>query len=605
MATKSKLSGGAFLINHTDVSDVFIPEEFTEEQHMLHATVKEFMIKEVHGLGISKVAALDAEKDKDLVLSIFKKASGLGLCGVSIDEQYGGLGLDFNTGLLFTEGLAIGFSFATTIGCQTSIGSLPILWYGNEAQKVKYLPGIASGDKGCSYCLTEPSAGSDANSAKTKAVLNAEGTHYLLNGQKMWITNGGFAEIFTVFAKIGDDEKLSAFIVEKSFGGIELGKEEKKMGIKASSTVQVFFTNTKVPVQNLLGERGKGFNMALNILNSGRIKIAAGAVGGMKYGLEKTVEYTKQRVQFNKPIAEFGAMKQKIGIFAANTFALESSVYRVGADVDKKHAELLKAGSSANDAKINSMREYAIECAILKVQGSEAVCNTADEAIQIFGGMGYSMETGVEMAYRDARITKIYEGTNEINRMLSLGEFYKRAFVTKELKIGDAKKTVPSAVAQNYNPFSSGYLVEEFEFVNNLKSIFLILTGAAGNNLREKLVEEQEIVMNLADILAMAFITESAFLRIKKLSNKQGIDTAELIAKTQMAQLYLYDALDVTRKAANNAIDSYASGLEKFALKRLMRRMLHSYSINPKDMRRQVADYMLKMEGYNFGNSNK
>jgi alkylation response protein AidB-like acyl-CoA dehydrogenase len=600
MASKSNLTGGAFLLKDTAVADVFIPEEFTEEQLMILQTVKDFMLKEVHGLGIARVASLDAEKDKDLVMEIFGKASALGLCGVSIDEQYGGMGLDFNTGLLFTEGLAGGFSFATTIGCQTSIGSLPIAWYGTEEQKKKYLPGIASGEKGCSYCLTEPSAGSDANSGKSKAVLNEEGTHYILNGQKMWITNGGFAEVFTVFAKIENDEKLSAFIVEKAFGGIETGKEEKKMGIKASSTVPVYFTNCKIPKENLLGERGKGFNMALNILNSGRIKIAAGGVGGMKFGLDKTVEYCKTRYQFEKPIGDFGAMKQKLGAIAANLFAIESGVYRTGANVDKKHAELLAGGSSANDAKINAMREYAIECAILKVQGSEAMCNTGDEAIQIFGGMGYSQETGVEMAYRDARITKIYEGTNEINRMLSLGEFYKRAFVTKELKLADAKKSVPAAIAQNYNPFNGGYLSMEFEFVNNLKSIFLIITGAAGNKLREKLVDEQEIVMNLADILAMAFITESAFLRVKKLSEKPGINKAELDIKTKMAQLYLYDALDLVRKAANNAIDSYATGAEKLVLKRLMRRMLKAYDINPKDIRRNIADYLISKDGYNF-----
>jgi len=600
MSEKSKLIGGSFLFKDTSVESVFIPEEFTEEQLMILQTVQDFMIKEVQGLGIGRVAALDAEKDKDLVLSVFKKAGELGLCGVSIDEKYGGMGLDFNTSLLFTEGLAGGFSFATTIGCQTSIGSLPILWYRTEAQKIKYLPAIASGEKGCSYCLTEPGAGSDANSGKTRAVLNAEGTHYILNGQKMWITNGGFAEVFTVFAKIDEDEKLSAFIVEKGFGGIELGKEEKKMGIKASSTVQVFFNDCKIPKENLLGERGKGFNMALNILNSGRIKIAAGGVGGMKNGLAKILEYTTTRIQFNQPIAEFGAMKQKVGIIATNTFAIESGVYRIGAEVDKKHAELKESGSSYNDAKINAMREFAIECAILKVQGSEAMCNTGDEAIQMFGGMGYSMETGVEMAYRDARITKIYEGTNEINRMLSLGEFYKRAFVTKELNIKEGVVSVLSSIAQNYNPFNRGDLSQEMEFVNNLKALFLIITGSAGNKLKAKLVNEQEIVMNLADILAMAFITESAFLRVKKLNEKKGIDSTELAIKTKMAKLYLYDALDVARKSAHNAIDSYSSGIEKFILKRLVRRMLRTYSINPKDMRREVADYLMKMGGYKF-----
>ena len=600
MATQSKLTGGAFLFEKTNTADVFIPEDFTEEQLMISTSVKDFMLKEVHGLGVERVASLDAEKDKGLVMEIFKKASEMGFCGVSVDEQYGGMGLDFNTSLLFTENLSLGFSFATTIGCQTSIGSLPITWYGTEAQKTKYLPGIASGEKGCSYCLTEPSSGSDANSAKSRAVLNAEGTHYILNGQKMWITNGGFAEVFTVFAKIDNDEKLSAFIVEKNFGGITLGKEEKKMGIKASSTVQVFFNNTPIPKENLLGERGKGFNMALNILNSGRIKIAAGGMGGMKYALERVVGYTTERIQFGKPISDFGAMKQKTGTIAVNAFAIESGVYRIGSDVDKKHDELLKAGSNGNDASINSMREYAIECAILKVIGSEAVCNTADEAIQMFGGMGYSQEMGVEMAYRDARITKIYEGTNEINRMLSLGEFYKRAFVTKELKLGKAGKFVPAAIVQNYNPFKSGFLSSEFMFANNLKSLFLVLTGAAGGKLKEKLVDQQEIVMNLSDILAMAFMAESALLRVKKLSEKPDTDKAALAIKTKMAQVYLYDALDTARKAANNAIDSFATGLTKWALKKLTRSLLSTYHINPMELRREVADYIISKKGYYF-----
>lgn len=599
MATSTPLTGGAFLLEKTKPETVFIPEEFTEEQRMVYQTVRDFMLKEVHGMGMAKLASLDAEKDRDLVLDIFRKASELGLCGVSIEEKHGGMGLDFNTGLLFTEALAGGFSFATTIGCQTSIGSLPIAWYGTEEQKLKYLPKIASGEWGCSYCLTEPGAGSDANSGKTRAVLSDDGSHYILNGQKMWITNGGFAEVFTVFAKIDNDEKLSAFIVEKAFGGIELGKEEKKMGIKASSTVMVFFNNVKIPKENLLGERGKGFNMALNILNSGRIKIAAGGVGGMKFGVDKTVEYANTRKQFGKSIGEFGAIKQKIGTIAAHLFAIESGTYRIGAEVDKKHAALLQAGNSANDSKINAMREYAIECAILKVLGSEAMCNTADEAIQIFGGMGYSQETGVEMAYRDARITKIYEGTNEINRMLALGEFYKRAFVTKEIKLASAKSMVPVSILQNYNPFKSGYLANEWHFVQNLKALFMILTGAAGARLKKELVEEQEIVMNLADILSMAFVTESAFLRIEKLKQK-GISAEELAVKTKLAQVYLYDAMEVARKAANTAIDSYATGVEKWVLKRLVKRMLRTYGVNPKNLKREIADYMLQKGGYSF-----
>ncbi|HQV77706.1 MAG TPA: acyl-CoA dehydrogenase family protein [Chitinophagales bacterium] len=588
--TKSKLIGGNFLFSETDIKDVFIPEEFTEEQFMIFNMVRDFCVKEFHSLGMEKIALLDAEKDKEFVLEKFKKAAELGICGVSIPEEYGGMGLDFNTGLLFTEALSVGLAFATTIGAQVSIGSLPIVFYGTHEQKEKYLPKIASGEYACAYALTEPSSGSDANSAKSNAVLNEAGTHYLLNGQKMWITNGGFADIFIVFAKIDNDERLSAFIVEKEFGGIEIGKEEKKMGIKASSTVQLFFNNVPIPKENLLGERGKGFNMALNILNNGRIKIGAGGVGGIKFGLTKSVEYANQRIQFEKPISDFGAIKYKLGQMAMLAFVNESAVYRVGAEVDKKYKEFLASGATENDAKINSMREYAIECAILKVQGSDAVCWSADEAIQIHGGMGYSMETGVEMAYRDARITKIYEGTNEINRMLALAEFYKRAFQTKELKINDAMKTIPLGIAQNFNPFNNGFLADETEIVSNLKSVFMIITGAAGRKLKTKLVDEQEIVMNLADIMSVAFMAESAILRVKKLKANKDTDKEQLKLKTKMTQLYVYEALDIARKAADNAIDSYSSGVEKFTMKRVIGSLLKNYDINPKDTRRAIAD---------------
>lgn len=596
-AQASKLIGGNFLFSNTPASEVFTPEDFSEEQKMIGDMVKDFCVKELQGLGIERVAQMDASKDMDTIKDMFQKASELGLCGVSISEEYGGMGLDFNTGLVFSENIALGLSFATTIGAQTSIGSLPIVYYGTKEQKAKYLPKIASGEFVCSYCLTEPTAGSDANSGKTRAVLNEAGTHYLINGQKMWITNGGFADVFIVFAKIDNDEKLSAFIVEKDFGGIEIGKEEKKMGIKASSTVQLFFTNCPVPVENLLGERQAGFKMALNILNSGRIKIGAGAVGGLKFALERASEYATQRVQFGKPISDFGAIKTKIGKIGAEAFAIESAVYRTGADIDKKHDELIAAGENENEAKINAIREYAIECSILKVLGSESICNAADEAIQIFGGMGYSMETGVEMAYRDARITKIYEGTNEINRMLILAEFYKRAFQTKEIKMNDAMKTIPLGIAQNFNPFNSGFLAEESEIVSNMKSVFLIITGAAGRKLKAKLVDEQEIVMNLADLLSYAYLCESALLRVQKLK-EQNHDKDTLAIKIKMTQSFIYDALEHCRKAANEAIDSYANGVEKFTVRRVVDGLLKNYDINPKDTRRAIADAVYAANGY-------
>lgn len=600
MSKNTSLKGGSFVVTQEDYKKVFIPEEFSEEQNMIAEMVRDFCVQEIQSLGNERLATLDASKDLDVIKSTFAKASELGFCGVSIEEDLGGMGLDFNTGLIFSENIALGFSFATTIGAQTSIGSLPIAYYGTQEQKEKYLPGVASGELVAAYALTEPAAGSDANSGKTTAVLNDAGTHYLINGQKMWITNGGFADIFIVFAKVDDDKNLSAFIVEKAFGGIELGAEEKKLGIKASSTVQVFFTNCEVPVENMLAGRGDGLKIALNILNSGRIKLGAGSVGGIKYACTQSVEYANQRVQFNKPIASFGAIQQKIGQMATLGFAVESAVYRTGYNIDQKFEELKAAGESYNDAKINSLREYAIECAILKVIGSEGLAYATDEGIQVYGGMGYSMESGMEMGYRDARITRIYEGTNEINRMLSVGELMKRSFQTKEINLMDATKEVPMQMAAAINPFSAkGYLAKEAEIVENLKKLFLLVSAAAGRKLKTKLIDEQEIVMNLADILGQSYIAESALLRVRKLQ-AQGEDKETLALKKAAVQLYIYEALAIARKAAEDAIASYAKGAEKFVTQRLADTLTMAYDVNPKELRRQVAQAAIDKGAYPF-----
>lgn len=600
MSKSTALKGGSFLVTQEDPKNVFIPEQFSEEQVMIAEMVKDFCMQNIHSLGYEKLSALSADKDMDIIKDIFDKAAELGLCGVSIDEQYGGMGLDFNTGLVFSELISLGFSFATTIGAQTSIGSLPIVYYGTEEQKNKYLPGIASGELVAAYALTEPGAGSDANSGKTNAVLNAAGTHYVINGQKMWITNGGFADVFIVFAKIDDDKNLSAFIVEKNFGGIELGKEEKKLGIKASSTVQVFFNNCEVPVENLLSERQAGLKIALNILNSGRIKLAAGSVGGAKFACTKSVQYAIERNQFGQPIANFGAVQQKLGQMATISFAIESALYRTGYNIDQKYEELRAAGQSFNDAKINSLREYAIECAILKVTGSEALAYATDESIQVFGGMGYSVETGMEMGYRDGRIARIYEGTNEINRMLSVGELMKRAYQTKEIDLMSATKEVPSQMMSAINPFNAkGFLGKETEIVENLKKLFLLVSAAAGRKLKLKLVDEQEIVMNLADILGQTYIAESALLRVKKLA-LEGADKEELAAKKAAVQLYIYEALAISRKSAEDAIASYATGAEKFLTQKLADTLTLTYDVNPKDLRRKVAQAAIDKGQYPF-----
>lgn len=591
------LKGGSFITEKTDYKSVFTPEEFTEEQIAIRDMVKDFCLKEIHGLGLEKVATMDAEKDRELVISQLEKSAELGLCGVAIDEEYGGINLDFNTGLLFGEAIALSFSFATTIGAHTSIGSLPIVYYGTKAQKDKYLPGVANATIKAAYALTEPSAGSDANSGKTKATLNTEKTHYILNGQKMWITNGGFADIFIVFAKIDEDEDLSAFIVERGFGGVTTGKEEKKLGIKGSSTVQVFFNNTPVPVENLLGERQGGFKMALNILNTGRIKLGAGSVGGAKFAVGKSIEYANQRFQFEKPISDFGAMKYKIGEIITKTFAIESAVYRTGRNIDLKTEELVKAGVDKSQAKLQAVREYAVECAILKVFGSETLALAVDEAIQIHGGMGYSVETGVEMGYRDARITRIYEGTNEINRLLSVAELGKRA-AKKEVNLIAATAKVPATVLANLNPFKSqsGWAKQE-RIVANIKAAYLLLSAAAYQKLKMKLVDEQEVVINLADILIESYVAESLLLRIQKLSEKAGYDQEALEIQKKLLSLYLYESLARVRKAGQDAVASFeGAGYISVALNLLT----PTYNINPKELRRAVAEYAIKKNWYPF-----
>jgi alkylation response protein AidB-like acyl-CoA dehydrogenase len=593
------LKGGSFLIEKGNPKDIFINEEFTEEQKMIGEMVRDFCVKEIQEPLKKNGYELEASKHQAEIVALLEKSAELGLCGVAISEEYGGIDLDFNTGLIFSEMIAQGFSFATTIGAHTSIGSLPIVYYGNEEQKAKYLPGVASAKLKASYCLTEPTAGSDANSGKTKCVLNEAGTHYLMNGQKMWITNGGFADIFIVFAKIDDDDKLTAFIVEKEFGGITLGAEEKKLGIKGSSTVQVFFENTPVPIENLLGDRQGGFAMALNILNTGRIKLAAGTNGGGKFAITRAIEYAKERKQFDTPIVEFGAMQHKLGEMASRVFCVDAGIWRIGRNIDLKTEEFIAAGKSKQEAKLEAIREYAIECAVLKVKGSENIDFVVDETLQIFGGMGYSAETGIEMAYRDARITRIYEGTNEINRMLSVAELTKRALKTKEIDLLGAGKQVQSRVISSIFSGTKSGAAEEERIVQALKDVFLFISSTAGKKLGKKMVDEQEIVMNLADILAEAFVCDSAVLKLRKLESMNG-DKSKLTAQRAAVQVYLYEALERVRKASKDAITSFATGSEKSRTNFIVRKLLKSYDVNPKDLRRDIVKHMVQEGEYSI-----
>lgn len=584
------MKGGAFIYEKTLLKDVFVPEDFNEEQVMIKEMIIDFVDQEVE----PNLEKLDSMKDKSLMPSILKKSGELGMMGVNISEKLGGMDLDMVTTLIFGETTAHGHSFATAIGAHTSIGTLPIVYYGTDEQKSKYLPGLASGELMACYCLTEPNAGSDANSGKSKSVLNEARTHYVINGQKMWITNGGFADIFIVFAKIDDDKNLSAFIVEKAFGGITLGEEEKKMGIKGSSTIQVFFNNCEVPKENLLGVREGGFKIALNILNSGRIKIGASAVGGSKVAIAKSVKYANERKQFKSAISSFGAIQHKLADMAVKTFATESATYRIGNLIDEKYKALKAEGASQNEAKINAIREYAIECSIAKVYGSDVLCYVTDEAIQIHGGMGYATETGVERGYRDARITKIYEGTNEVNRLLIVGELMKRAFQTKEILVLPAMKKAPFKAAYSLFNCSSKSIEKRIE---NLKLLFLLLTGYAANKLKKNLIDQQEIVMNLSDIVTEIFVLESTFLRSKKAKENEN-DMAEIFAK--ITKIKAYDTFESVRKSAKEVINAYTKGLENKMMKKFLNNLVSDYNINTKEIRRDIAKHLITENDYSL-----
>ena len=584
------IKGGDFIIKKTESSAVFVPEEWNEEEKMLKQMIHDFLDKELHVLESEP----EASKDLPQIIEMLDKAAELGLCGIAIEEKYGGSDLSFNAGLLYMEAFAYGFSFATTIGTHVSIGSLPIVYYGNDQQKEKYLPKIATAEIKTAYALTEPSAGSDANSGKTKATIDTKNNCYLINGQKMWITNSGFAEIFIVFAKIEDDEKLSAFIIEKSFGGITLGEEEKKLGIKGSSTRQVYFENCPVPMENLLGKRNDGFKIALNILNSGRIKLSAATIGGSKFALSKAIQYSIEREQFGKSIGEFTAMQYKIGEMARKIFSSESAIYRTGRNIDLKEKELKENNIPDNEIKLKGLREYAIECSLMKVYASEVLDYCVDESLQIHGGMGYSVETKVEMGYRDARITRIYEGTNEINRMLSFGELMKRGFHTKEIDIKSFTKKIPFQI------FKSALGIQEkssSQYLENFKYLFFTLTKYATDAFGRALEHEQEIIMDLADILAEIYVLESTYLRVEKLKSKEDKD-ASFKMKQNICDLQFYEANSKIMRCATSIFDSLPK--RHSSLKRVIKSLEIKEKVNPMVLRREIAKYLIANKEYSL-----
>ena len=593
---RKSIKGGEFLIKETEAAQVFIPEEFTEEQRMVAATCQEFLEKEIY----PHLDEIDHAKSNDLMVSLMNKAGELGLLGTSIPEQYGGFGMNFNTSMLVADATGPGCSFAVALSAHTGIGTLPILYYGNDEQKSKYLPKLATGEWKAAYCLTEPDSGSDANAAKTKAVLTADGKHYSINGQKMWITNGGFADLFIVFAKIENDRNLTAFIVEKGFGGITMNEEEKKMGIKGSSTRQIFFNDCLVPVENMLSTRENGFKIAVNILNIGRIKLAAASIGASKQTISQAVNYANERRQFGASISAFGAIKHKIGNQITKVYATESASYRVGQNIDEAIESLIEGGMTEAEAKLKGVEQFAIECAMLKVHGSEVLSYVVDEGVQIYGGMGYSADAPMDRAYRDARINRIFEGTNEINRMLAVGTVIKRAMKGELNIMGPAMAVAKEimSIPDFGTEEEEGVFVEEKKVLRNLKKALLMTAGAALQKFGPAFEKEQEIMMNLADMMIEIYVAESTLLRTEKLIGFKG-EAATPLYK-YMALIYLHEAVEKINQAGKAAINSFAEGDEQRVMLMGLKRFTKIAPMNLKEARRRVADYAITENKYPF-----
>ena len=553
---KSILRGGQFLVKQTDCNDIFTPEDFSEQQRMMKEAVMEFNDREI----IVHRERFEA-KDFALTEEVMRKAGGLGFLSVAVPEKFGGMGMGFVSTVLTCDYISSGTgSFSTAFGAHTGIGTMPITLYGTEDQRNKYVPKLASGEWFGAYCLTEPSAGSDANSGKTKAVLSEDGTHYKITGQKMWISNAGFCNVLIVFARIEDDKNITGFIVENNpENGITMGDEEHKLGIRASSTRQVFFNNTKVPLENMLAGRGEGFKIAMNALNVGRIKLAAACLDSQRRLVSGAVQYANQRKQFDTAISEFGAIKAKIAETSTNTFAGESATYRAAKNIEDRINIRIAQGNTHQEAELKGVEEYAIECSILKVAVSEDVQNCADEGIQIFGGMGFSEDTPMESAWRDARITRIYEGTNEINRMLCVGMLVKKAMKGHIDLLGPAQAVADEllGIPSFDTPDFSQTLSEEKDMLAKLKKVFLMVAGAAVQKYGPELEQHQQMLLAASDILIEIYMAESAVLRAEK-STKNSSSNADY--QVAMAQLYLYNAIDTITSKAKMAIISFAEG---------------------------------------------
>jgi alkylation response protein AidB-like acyl-CoA dehydrogenase len=589
--TVSTLKGGEWLIKPGNPNDIFTPEDFTEEQLMIRDMCLQFLQTEV----LPVMERID-KAELGLMPTLMEKAGEQGLLSASVPEEYGGMGKDFVTSTLVSEALGGGYSFSVAMSAHAGIGTLPILYFRTEEQKKKYIPKLATGEWKGSYGLTEPGSGSDALGAKTTATLSADGKYYLLNGQKIWITNGGFADVYTVFAKV-DGDKFTAFIVERGMEGFTQGHEEHKMGIKGSSTVQLYFQDCKVPVENVLGEIGRGHIIAFNILNIGRLKLDAAAVGGSKMALKDSIQYAKTREQFKLPIAKFGAIKHKIAEMAIKIYANESALYRTAKWIDEKEHELLSAGKPFNEALLGAAEEFAIECAMLKVHGSEVLDYVVDEGVQIHGGNGFSDEYSISRAYRDSRINRIFEGTNEINRMLTVDMMLKRAMKGQLDLMGPATNvqkelmSIPEFGDEVETPFAA-----ELKTIDNMKKSILMIAGAAVQKLMMTLSKEQEIIMNIADMAIETFVSESMLLRVMKSVARTGEENNTI--PLAMLHVYLNDAVDKLAKNGKEAINAFTEGDEQRMMLLGLKRFTKTAPFNSKDARRLVADKLIEEGKY-------
>jgi alkylation response protein AidB-like acyl-CoA dehydrogenase len=589
--TKTVIKGGEWIIKEVNAQDVFIPESFNEEQLMVRDMCEQFIDTEVLPV-MDRIDTLEP----GLMPSLLEKAGAQGLLGITVPEEYGGSGKDLVTAVIVADYLGGGYSFSVANAAHTGIGTLPILYFGTEAQKAKYIPKLGTGEFKGSYGLTEPNSGSDALSAKTTAKLSADGKHYILNGQKCWITNGGFADIYTVFAKI-DGEQFTAFIIERGTEGFTQGPEEHKMGIKGSSTVQLYFQDCKVPVENVLGEIGKGHIIAFNILNIGRLKLGAATLGGARRAITTSVQYAKTREQFKLPIVKFGAIRHKLAEMAIQMWVGETALYRVSKNIDEKEQELLAEGKSVSTSLLGAAEEYAIECAILKVFGSEVLDYVVDEGVQIHGGNGYSDEYMISKAYRDSRINRIYEGTNEINRLLTVDMVLKRAMKGKLDLMGPALAVQQELMSiPDFGSSDEGLYAPEKKAIANFKKCILMVAGAAVQKLMMTLNKEQEILMNIADMSIITFHAESALLRLEQLTTTKG--EAAVSVQADIVRTYIYDAADAIHKAGKDALNSFADGDELRMMNIGLKRFTKVDSFNSKEARRRICARLVADDGY-------